>query len=241
VPLDDPERLADLSRRAMTTDEDYLLEAHAYYVPAEVRGRGLLLAPSAHIIDGRVAEGVTLQLVEGTVWRGNVFLDRSSCHLFGLREEQYDLIRRSMDDFIAGFATTSAGQDLIKGGIDFAVARVGGRFGDDTLVGMQDLNLSSHGAEYLRLFLDDARVLMRAETERGASIYAATQVVRPGAEVDLEMLRRMTDRQEPGRVHRTIAAVPGRWGLIAVAATDPVTALAEVTDLECRLRSAGMA
>ena len=106
---------------------------------------------------------------------------------------------------------------------------------------MQDLNLSAHGAEHLRLFLDEARGSMRAGTRRGESVYAATKVVRPVPETDLEMMRKLTDHRERARVHRTIAAVPGRWGLLAAAATDPVTALAEVSELERRLQSAGMA
>ena len=45
----------------------------------------------------------------------------------------------------------------MTGGLDFAVGRVGGRFGDRVLVGVTDFNLSSHGAEYMRAFQDEMR------------------------------------------------------------------------------------
>jgi hypothetical protein len=214
IPLDDgttTERLADLAAR---TGEDYVLEAHVDYLAAGTAAAELVLAPSMHIVDGGLGEGATLQFLTGTVWRGNVYVDRQSCRVLGLDEETFDLMRRGMTDFVEAFDGLGPAAALVKGGVDFAVGRVGGVFGTDLLVGMQDLNLSSHGAEYLRVFRRD---LLAAGDFGAASV--ATRVVRPTRHADLDQLDDALGRSAPRPLSSAvIACVPGRWGMIGVAA-----------------------
>jgi hypothetical protein len=215
----------------MLTDEDYVLEAHAYYLNSPPLGIGSITAPSAHIVGGQVAEGITLQMLEGNVWRGNVFVDLDTVDDFGVSSSEFEIITRSMQEMVYAFR----GLGLVKGGIDFAVARVGGKFGSETLVGMQDLNLSSHGAEYLRAFLQKARDDLGSDLP----IYGAAKVIVPSRATDLGALSRRFDRTE-GRVYtRAISSVPGRWGLVAAANSSPRESLRILESLEESLRLEG--
>ena len=236
VDLTSQEQLCDLARRAGTTDEDYVLEAHADYLEASIAGRKLVLAPSAHIVDGMVAPGASLQILQGSVWRGNVFVDERVCEQVGISLSQYDTIRKSMEEFVAAFSEPGRDLGLVKGGIDFGLARVHGRFGDAALIGMQDLNLSSHGAEYLRAFLDGAC----AALGNAAPVYASTKVIRPLRTSDIVRLRQYTDTLDDQRYVRAISSVPGSWGLVGVGSRDAVDSFLSVLKLEHQLERDGL-
>ncbi|MEU2563864.1 hypothetical protein ABZ626_31725 [Streptomyces longispororuber] len=233
VPLDDPAVLAALAHQAARSGEDYLLEAHADYLRHAVTGHEFLLAPSLHVRGGTLADGMALQFLNGTVWEGNVFLDESTHAAFGITDGHYARVRRAMAAFVQVFQ----GRGLVNGGIDFAIARVGGRFGATPLVAMQDLNLSACGADYLHAFLDESRGVLAAPGRAGGGVSAATKVIRPAPDMDLPRLRRLVDRRTPTTYARALTSVPGNWGLIAVACPDAVRAAEEVLALEARLAS----
>jgi hypothetical protein len=149
-------------------------------------------------------------------------------------------VRRSVGELLHAFDGVGPGCELVKGGIDFAVARVGGRFGDSVLVGMQDLNLSSCGAEFLRVFLDQARLALGRDDPAGPPVYAATKVIRPAPDAGLAVLREAVDHTSTDHHAQAISSVPRRWGLVAVARPDPVDATEEVLALEERLRQEGL-
>lgn len=241
IPLDSPAAVDEMARQVSGGDEDYVLEAHADYLRHPVPGYEFILAPSTHIRAGEVAEGATLQITRGSVWQGNVYLDELSCGQFGISRHQYDSIRTSMDAFLRAFQGNGTDLGLVKGGIDHAIARVGGRFGDRVLVGMQDLNLASNGAEILRAFLDQARAALAGPGgPDGPRVHAATKVVRPSSGVDLSRLRAVTDDTGPGRFVRAITAVPGRWGMIGAAGPSSVGVVEDVLACEARLFAQGL-
>jgi len=236
VPLADDAALDALADQAMETEEDYVLEAHTHYLRHRVPGYEFILAPSAHVVAGRLAEGGTMQITRGSVWEGSVFVDDGTCARFGITPAQFRAVREGMASLHGAFR--GAGRDLgfVKGGVDFAIARLGGRFGTSPVVAMQDLNLSSNGAEYVRAFLADARNVLG----RQQGVYAATKVVRPGAETDLRRLRDGLGRSGPDAYARAITSVAGRWGLIGVAGRCPRQAAQDVLELEQRLHRAGL-
>lgn len=236
VPLADDAALDALAGQAMETDEDYVLEAHTHYLRHRVPGYEFILAPSAHVVAGELAEGGTMQITKGSVWEGSVYIDDDTCARFGITPEQFRAVRQGMAALYGAFR--GAGRDLgfTKGGVDFAIAHLGGRFGAEPVVAMQDLNLSSNGAEYVRAFLADARNVLG----RQQGVYAATKVVRPTAETDLKRLQDSLDRPGPDGWARAITSVAGRWGLIGVAAPCPRQAAQEVLELEQRLHRAGL-
>ncbi len=239
VPIDDPMAIDTMARQVSGGDEDYVLEAHADYLHHQVTGYRFILAPSVHIRAAAVGEGATLQFTRGSVWQGNVYFDERSCAQFGITPEQYDFIRSSMGSFLHAFQRSDQELGLVKGGIDFAMTRLGGRFGTATVVGMQDPNLSANGAEFLRGFLAEARSVLPAEAAEGR-VYAATKVIRPSPDAGLDRLRAVTDLLTPGRYLRAITSVPGRWGLIGAAGPTSVGAAEAVLECEARLFGMGL-
>jgi hypothetical protein len=174
---------------------------------------------------GRVAHGLTLQFTSGTSWQGNIYLDASTCGGLGLAEEHYRVIAEAIAELHAAFESQKLG--LVTAGFDFAVGRVGGVFGDNTLVALQDPNMSSHGAEYLRHFLDGVRT-------GGGPHYAATKVICPARGQTLDVLRTF---EQPG--FAVMSAIPGRWGMIAAAAATPRAAAQSVLRHAAELHRCG--
>jgi hypothetical protein len=231
VALGDEDGLRELAARAWRSREAYVLEAHVEYLRRPVTGGELRLAPSGHIRHGHVAEGLTLQLTSGTSWRGNVFLDEQRCATLGLTLDRYHAIVDGIEELHAAFTEQALG--LVTAGFDFAVGRVGGRFGDEVILALQDPNMSSHGAEYLRHFIDDVHAA-------GGPRYAATKVICPAPGYTLEVLRALEAERGAPDTSRVISAIPGRWGMIAVAADTPLAATEEILrrDRDLRERSA---
>lgn len=234
VVLDDEEALGALARQAMETEEDYVLEAHTDYLRHAVRGYEFILAPSTHIVAGRLADGATIQITCGSVWEGSVYIDESSCRNLGVTVEQFRFVREGMRSLLEAFEGGGRSLGFVKGGVDFAIARIGGRFGERPVVGMQDLNLSSNGAEYVRAFLREAREV------RGAGVHAATKVIRPTGGTDLPRLKAAVAAAGAGEYSRAITSVPSRWGLVAVASREPQEAAEAVLALEERLHAEGL-
>ncbi|BAU83870.1 hypothetical protein SLA_2954 [Streptomyces laurentii] len=214
LDLTDPVTLARQAERVWRAQETFVLEAHVDYLDSPL-APGVFLSPSGHVRDGHLAPGLTLQLTNGTSWQGNVFFEEEYAGQVGLSAAAYRTVRDALAELRDGFA----GQDLsvVTAGFDFAVGRLGGRFGDEAQVVLQDPNLSSHGAEYLRFFRD--RVL-----EKGGPGCAVTQVVDPA--LDLRALRARTDGRPPWS--EVISSIPGRWGMLAVAADSPREAAARM-------------
>ncbi|RMI31263.1 hypothetical protein EBN03_17990 [Nocardia stercoris] len=197
---------------------EWVLEAQAEYCRLPVTGHLFQLAPSVHLRRGTPADGMTLQFLSDTFWQGNVYFDRDSCEAAGVPVPVYDRIRAALIDLHSALHELG----LVTGGIDFAVARVGGRFGRSALTGLQDLNLSACGADLLRAFRDRTR-------ESGLRS-AATKVVVPPQNMTTADLQRLLDGHTDLPA-TAIACIPGQWAMIAVAAPGPVAA----AEAACRL------
>lgn len=234
LDLADTGRLAREARAAHPVGDDHLLEAWVTFRTVSLDGTPVPVVPSGHVRDGNVADGITLQALEGFSWRGNTYLDEPGWTGLGLPADAYREIRDSLDAVRTAFheplgstpGSTTGGAPggdpsggvtgLVTGGVDFALGRVGGRFGDRLLVGAIDFNLSSHGAESLRVFRDRAR--HRGVTEP----YAATWVFRPAAAQTLHRMQRTAaELVPPGGMLDVVACVPRRWGMVAATGGSP--------------------
>lgn len=240
IPLADHTMLSDLGRAAHVHGDEYVLEAHVHYCQAEIAGQILPAALSAHIRGGRLAPGATAQFMEGTSWKGNVLLDERSLELFSVPAEHYRRLRRFVDAFRDAFERRMPG--LVLAGVDFAVGTVGGTFGEEPLLGVQDLNVSFTGAECLRAFLEKAQRARYEASERrevgapGADVeqlYGVTRIYRPTAHADHSAFLRVTRRFLTATVYAdTVASIPGRWGMVGITGTDPLNAIENLNRLE---------
>jgi hypothetical protein len=220
IDLLDSVQLRELAESVHAAGEEFILEAQVTYTRHLVGGQLLTVCPSVHIRHGHLTPGMTLQIINGTSWQGNIYFDESVCTSVGMSPAQYRTIRADLEALHRGFS--QAQLSVVTAGFDFAVGRIGGIFGDEVLVALQDPNLSSHGAEYLRLFLDQV-------TAAGGPGYGATKVINPVAS-----LVELTDRlaRDSGDWARVIAAIPGRWGMLAVAADSPSAAVELIAEWE---------
>jgi len=221
IDLSDTARLGELAGRVCAAREEFVLEAHVTYLTRQVGGQQLMLSPSVHIRHGHPAPGMMLQITKGTHCQGNVYIDEAACRSAGVSPGQYRAVRSGLEALRRGFC--QARLSVATAGFDFAVGRVGGSFGDQVLVALQDPNLSSNGAEYLRLFLDDVGA-------RGGPAYGATKMIIPVA--SLAELTMSAERSAPGDWARVMSAVPGRWGMLACAADSPAAAVELITKWE---------
>lgn len=224
LDLADEDELQNHLKTSAGTGELFILEAQVAYSPLTIGGRRVPFAPSAHVRYGRVADGITVQLTAGSQWKGNVYIDSRACTEVGVAAPTYDTIRRTVADLRTCLHAHTL--DLITGGIDFAVGTVGGVFGDRPFVAVQDPNLSSHGAEYLRRFVEYLSSI-------GGPPYAATKVIKPTLAGDLPAQVDMPHTAlHEGTRFQVVCAVPGRWGMLAAGAVTPHLAVQEVLAFE---------
>ena len=64
----------------------------------------------------------------------DIFIDKRLSLQLGISAKYYDLMRKTMTDFL--MACNKDSQGLAIAGIDFAIGRVGGKFGETVLLGM---------------------------------------------------------------------------------------------------------
>lgn len=221
MALEDADQLATSAEEAYSYGDDYLLEAWVEFLRFTADDISQPVVPSGHIRYGWVAEGLTLQMLNHYSWNGNLFTDEVAWGELELPVSIYQTIRQAMESIRVAFVSpySTGGEPevgLVTGGVDFAVGRIGGYFGDRTLVGAIDFNLSSHGAEYMRFFQEEVRA--RDLPER----YVATRVFRPAVSATLEQVETAVQTQmSPTGLVRIVACVPGRWGMLAVTGADP--------------------
>ena len=227
LDLRDELKIEDLAKDAYQHGDDYLLEAHIEYLQVNVGGQMLKTTPSAHIRWGEVAEGLTLQMTQGTSWKGNIYINEAVGDLFGVSKAHYQIIAETMNDFLCAFQSKNLG--LMIAGFDFAIGRIGGVFEDEVLVAAQDPNVSFNGAECLRIFREKVK---EHHLWTDDHFYAVTRVIRPTLQGTLPVIRQITDVITDTETYATtIASIPGCWGMIAVANRDPEEVLKKLSSL----------
>ena len=196
---------------------DQVLEAHVTYFEREVGGERVLTTPSAHVRAGALLDGLTLQFMRGTSWKGNIYVSAADWENLGLDASLYTGLRDTMTELHQRLG-------LLHCGIDFAVGTVGGVFGDTVVAAVQDINPKVTGALFLREF-------MARHPEIGVG--AATRVLSPEATESAENIRSLVSEfctaEQPCE---EVAVVPGRWAMIATAGPTSVSAGAQALTLE---------
>ena len=97
-----------------------------------------MTTPSAHVRSGKLLDGLTLQFMRGTSWKGNIFVGAADWGSLGLEKSVYTRLRKTMTDLHQRLG-------LLHCGVDFAVGTLGGKFGDTIVAAVQDINPESDG------------------------------------------------------------------------------------------------
>jgi hypothetical protein len=217
IELDNAGRLEVLAANAWKLGGDQVLEAQVTYFERVVGGERVLTTPSAHVRSGELLDGLTLQFMRGTSWKGNVFFGPADWESLGLDKRVYSALRTTM----AGLHRRLG---LLHCGIDFAVGTVGGVFGDTVMAAVQDINPKVTGALFLREF-------MARHPAIGAG--AATRVLSPEAAESAERIRELVSEFSTAQWPcEEVAVVPGRWAMIATSAATSVSAGAQALAIE---------
>jgi hypothetical protein len=143
IELDDTRRLEDLATKAWNLGGDQVLEAHVTYFERQVGGEQVLTTPSAHVRSGKLLDGLTLQFMRGTAWKGNIFVGAPDWEALGLEKAVYTKLRNAMGGLTRRL-------DLLHCGVDFAIGTLGGKFGNAVVAAVQDINPKVTGALFLR-------------------------------------------------------------------------------------------
>jgi hypothetical protein len=223
IELDDISRLEELAAKAWNLGGDQVLEAHVNYFERHVGGEQVLTTPSAHVRSGELLDGLTLQFMRGTSWKGNIFVGASDWEALGLDKAAYPKLRKAMADLTRRLR-------LLHCGVDFAIGTLGGKFGDSVVAAVQDINPKVTGALFLREFM------ARYPAIGGG---AATRVLIPDATASAEKIRSLlSEFSTAEQPCEEIAVVPGRWAMIATSGQTSVLAGAQALTLE-RMLAAG--
>jgi hypothetical protein len=233
IDLTDSKTLLRHAHDAYPYGDHYILEAQVDFLQYKVGPHSFDLAPSGHIRGGHVAAGLTEQTMNGCSWAGNALFDERMIEMIGISQAQYAQMTAAMHAVRNAFYSERSiaegcYQGLVTGGVDFAVGRIGGRFGERVMIGAIDFNLSSHGAEYMRAFQD-------AVQADQPDAYVATRVYRPAGTATLEATEEVTSRRDGDRCAGVVCCVPGRWGMIACSGTDTSDAILAALDVVTRL------
>ena len=214
IDLSDHDYLRTLARKAYSYGDDYVLESHVQYTTTSFGQGEMKLTPSAHIRSGKRANGITLQFTSGTSWMGNLYLNEQLAERFNISIKHYQQILQGLDQFLKACNEDHSG--LIIGGMDYAIGQVGGKFGRDILLGLQDPNISFNGAEFLREFMD--RIARQKKWPIG-SFFSATWVFVPKVFCTHDKLEQLLEPYLSEDLHAmVIAVVPNFWAMIGVAA-----------------------
>lgn len=223
IELDDTRQLEELATKAWNLGGDQVLEAQVTYFERKVGGEQVLTTPSAHVRSGQLLDGLTLQFMRGTAWKGNVFVGDADWRALGLDKALYSRLRDTMRDLNRRLG-------LLHCGVDFAIGTLGGKFGDTVVAAVQDINPKVTGAMFLREFM--ARY-------PGVGGGAATRVLVPEATGNADKIRSLlaefSTAQQPCE---EVGIVPGRWAMIATSGQTSARAGAQALTLE-RMLAAG--
>jgi hypothetical protein len=233
IPLNNLDHLSQLAAEAYTYEDDYLLEAHVNYLETTLDGFTLKTAPSAHIRQGKQASGIMLQFIDNSSWKGNLYLDAEQAAHMHISPAHYKCIHQTVQAILHKFQQHSA--RLSIAGFDFAIGRIGGHFGDEIMLGMQDPNVSFNGAECLRAFMDKKNVLQQ-------SLYGGTLVIHPHIDFTLPEIRKVLQECFPENTAHMeiISIIPDCWGMIAATGKTPQDTVHQLSTLHKVLTDRGL-
>jgi hypothetical protein len=217
IDLGGTRRLEELATNAWKLGGDQVLEAHVSYFERHIGGEQVLTTPSAHVRSGKLLDGLTLQFMRGTSWKGNMFVDAADWESLGLEKGVYTRLRKTMTDLHQRLG-------LLHCGVDFAVGTLGGKFGDTIVAAVQDINPKVTGALFLREFMARYPAI---------GVGAATRVLIPDATANAEKIRSLVSKFSTAEQPcEEIAVVPGRWAMIATSGQTSMRAGAQALTME---------
>lgn len=242
---------------------DWVLEATTNYfnIPFAVDGKIVQLrtAPSVHLIDGEPRKTISLQILDGQAWGGNFICSEENWKELVMlindkRFTQSPKLRSEIADAYAEMTSKISGytkainssakyrDGQVRGGADLAIATLGGRFGNELVVGVQDYNARANGCETAYSLYDYAK------EQYGSKGEAVTRNISPLHDFNYfqenigQVIKNVNGRHnlniQPSQIK--IIAVSSGWGQYGVIGSDGLMVLKNVFLVEDEMRRLGL-
>lgn len=250
LDLADTDRLAAEARTAHAVGDDHLLEAWVTFLTVSLGdeeggtgsqpARRVPVVPSGHIRHGQVAEGLTLQMLDGYSWRGNDYVDEAGWTALGLPRDAYRTVRAALEAVREAFRGPQSVADgsyggLVTGGIDFAVGRTSAARSATVFSSGRSTSTSPRTAP---------RACAPSGTAPG-SRGSTSRTRRPASSCRRmdrtlhQMAAKARSMAVPGALLEAVACVPRRWGMVAATGAGPAVAAARAEALVAALTAPG--
>jgi hypothetical protein len=241
---------------------DWVMEAKTNYfaVKFEFDGeeRTMMTTPSVHVIQGEPRYTISMQLVDGVAWGGNLICSQKTWERLVTRlnpdderlKNAPDLIRQlvksypqmtgAMSNYVEAINISVRYKNgQVRGGADLAVCTLGGKFGNDkVVVAVQDYNARANGCETAYALYDQAQEDYVGKGE------AVTRNITPKVNFDAFSLVLPAAIDEVNKTYGKnisteqvrLIAVSAGWGQMGMVGTDALEILQDVLLIEKQLR-----
>ena len=245
---------------------NWVVEAKTNYfkikLPLDGIEKTLMTTPSVHVIKGEPRYTISLQLVDGVSWGGNLICSQKTWEhfvdmidqtdprivknpdLIRQLKKSYNLMPQVMHDYVDAINKSEKYKNgQVRGGADLAVATLGGKFGHNTVVvAVQDYNARANGCETAYALYDQAQEIY------GESGEAITRNITPKVSFDAfsqelpEIIKKVNTNY--GKNISTdqvkLIAVSAGWGQFGMIGTNPIEITQNILLLELELRKSDL-
>ena len=244
----------------------WVVEAKTNYfklkLPLDGIERTLVTTPSVHVIRGEPRYTISLQLVDGVAWGGNLICSQDAWNqlvdmvdktdsriaqnpdLVDQLKAIYELMPKAMRDYVEAINRSQKYKNgQVRGGTDLAVATLGGKFGDDRIVvAVQDYNARANGCETAYALYDLAQEVYGGHGE------AVTRNITPRVDFNTFSSELPKIIKEVNAVYETglssdqvkLIAVSAGWGQIGIIGIDTMQITKAILLLELQMRKSGL-
>jgi hypothetical protein len=241
---------------------DWVMEAQTNYFTVKFNfdgeARTMMTTPSVHVIKGEPRYTISMQLVDGVAWGGNLICSQETwVRLMGKLDladerlkacpdlvmqlrESYPVMPRAMKGYVEAINNSEKYKDgQVRGGADLAVCTLGGKFGHRrVLVAVQDYNARANGCETAYALYDQAMETYGGKGE------AVTRNITPKVNFDTFSLVLPAAIDEVNKIYGKsilleqvkLIAVSAGWGQMGMVGTDALEILQDVLLIEKQLR-----
>lgn len=245
---------------------DWVVEAKTNYFAIKFifdsNERVLMTTPSVHVIKGEPRYTISLQLVDGVAWGGNLICSYETWkqlvgmissadtriinepNLISQLQESYNLMTKTMHRYVEAVNSSEkyrGGQ--VRGGADLAIATLGGKFGENNLViAVQDYNARANGCETAYALYDQAQEIYEGKGE------AITRNITPKVSFD-DFSCRLAEAVKEVNLNYgksisleqvKLIAVSSGWGQLGIIGRDALEIMEDIFLLEGQLRKMNM-
>lgn len=247
-------------------DGNWVVEAKTNYfkimLPLDGIQKTLMTTPSVHVIKGEPKYTISVQLVDGVSWGGNLICSKNTWEhlvdmvdptdsriiknpgLISQLKASYNQMPKAMHNYVDAINRSEKYKNgQVRGGADLAVATLGGKFGHDrVIVAVQDYNARANGCETAYALYDQAQEIYGEIGE------AITRNITPKADFNTFSAQLSQIIEKVNTAYNKnisldqvkLIAVSAGWGQFGMIGKNPIEITQNILLLELELRKSGL-